>query len=157
MRPRYGAGIAASLVAEAVFALMVAAVSALRGMDPWRVVRMPASFVAGPSAVEPPGFVAGDVVLGLALHVGLAVLVGVVYAELLPRVGVRPVAGGLIAGAVLYGLGFWILPLSFPSWLAPFWLPPTGKVLQAVAHAVYGVAFGLAFRRLAAGGRSRPA
>ncbi len=156
MRPRFAAGIAASLAAEAVFALMVAAVSALRGMDPWRVVRMPASFVAGPSAVEPPGLVAGDVAAGLAMHVGLAVLVGVVYAALLPRVGVSPVAGGLIAGAVLYALGFWILPLSFPTWLAPFWLPPAGKALQAVAHAVYGVAFGVAFRRLAADGRTPP-
>lgn len=148
-RPRFAAGVAASLIAEAVFVAMVAAVSAARGMDPWRVVRMPASFLLGPSAIEPPGFVAGDVAVGLALHVGMGVLVGLVYAALLPRLGLRAVAGGLIAGAVLYLLGFWVLPLLFPSWLAPFSLPPLGRLLQAVAHAVYGVAFGVAFRRLA--------
>jgi hypothetical protein len=59
------------------------------------------------------------------------------------------VAGGLIAAAVLYLLGFWLLPLLFPVWLAPFWLPPVGRLLQVVAHAVYGVIFGLAYRRLA--------
>jgi hypothetical protein len=49
---------------------------------------------------------------------------------------------------VLYLLGFWALPLLFPVWLSPFWLPPMGRALQAVAHAVYGVVFGVAYRRL---------
>lgn len=56
--------------------------------------------------------------------------------------------GGLITGAVLYALGFWVLPLLFPVGLAPFWLPPLGKLLQAMAHAVYGVVFGFAYRQL---------
>lgn len=147
--PRYAAGVGASLVAEAVFMSMVAAVSWLRDMDPWAVVRMPASFLLGPSAVEPAGFVMGDVLLGLLMHMLLGVLVGVIYAALLPVLGLAPVLGGLLAGAVLYALGFWVLPLLFPAWLAPFWLPPSGRALQAVAHAVYGVTFGLAYRRLA--------
>lgn len=146
-RVSYAAGVAASLLAEAIFILMVAMIALLRGKDPWMVTRAPAAFVVGPEAIRPPGFVPADVALGLLMHLGLGIVVGLVYAALLPRLGISPVAGGLIAGAVLYGLGFWALPLLFPAWLAPFWLPPVGRALQAMAHAVYGIVFGWSFRR----------
>lgn len=156
-RPHYRAGVAASLIAEAVFILMVAMVSLVRGMDPWMVARMPGSFLLGPQAVQPPGFVPGDVLVGLLMHLGLGILVGVIYAALLPRLGISPIAGGLIAGALLYALGFWVLPLLFPDWLAPFWLPPLEKVLEVVSHAVYGVVFGYAYGRLDPGPPGRVA
>lgn len=146
--PNYGAGVVASLIAEAAFMTMVAIVSGMRGMDPWAVVSMPGSFLLGPAAAEPAGFVPGDVAAGLLMHVGLGVLVGLIYAALLPRLGISPIAGGIVAGTVLYALGFWALPLMFPAWLAPFWLPATDRMLQAVAHAAYGVVFGLTFQRL---------
>lgn len=149
-RVSYSAGVAASLIAEAVFIAMVMMVSLIRRKDPWMVTRVPASFLLGPDAVQPPGFVPGDVLLGLTMHAAMAVAVGLIYAALLPRVGVSPVAGGLITAAILYAMGFWVLPLLFPVWLAPFWLPPVGRMLQAVAHVVYGVAFGLAYKRLRA-------
>ncbi|MGH7465877.1 MAG: hypothetical protein ACREK1_11925, partial [Longimicrobiales bacterium] len=66
-------------------------------------------------------------------------------AALLPRVGVSPVTGGIMAGMLLYVFGFWILPLLFPSWLAPFWLPPLEKLLQGIAHVAYGIVFGWAY------------
>lgn len=144
----YRAGVAASLVAETVFMIMVAAVALVRGMDPWMVTRMPASFLLGPAAVHPPGFVPGDVLIGLLMHLWLGILVGLLFAALVPRLRLSPVVAGLIAGALLYGLGFWLLPQLFPHWLAPFWLPPTGRALQAVAHAVYGLVFGYAYRGL---------
>jgi hypothetical protein len=146
-RVSYSAGMAASLVAEAVFIATVAMVSWVRGMDPWMVTRVPASFLLGPEAVQPPGFVAGDVLLGMLMHLAMAIVVGLIYAALLPRLGLSPVAGALITAAVLYAFGFWLLPLLFPVWLAPFWLPPMGRMLQAVAHVVYGVVFGLVYRR----------
>lgn len=135
----------ASLTAEAVFMVMVAMVALIRRNDPWMVTRVPASLLLGPDAVQPPGPVPGDVALGLLMHLLLGILVGVLYAVLLPRLGVSPVVGGLIAGGVLYAFGFWVLPLLFPTWLAPFWLPPTGRALQAMAHAVYGWVFGAAY------------
>lgn len=156
-QPAYREGVIASLIAEAVFILMVAMVSLLRGMDPWRVARMPGSFVLGPRAVQPPGFVPSDVLIGLLLHLWLGVLVGVIYAALLPRRSVSPVAGGLITGAVLYVLGFWALPLLFPTRLAPFWLPSLDKAMQAVAHVVYGLVFGYAYRWLTPAGWVRRA
>jgi hypothetical protein len=149
IRPHYLAGVAASLAAEVVFIAMVMMVSWLRGKDPWMVTRMPGSFVLGPDAVRPPGFEPGDVLIGMLAHLLLGVLVGLIYAALRPRLGVSPVAGGLITGGILYALGFWILPVLFPGWLSPFWLPPTEKVLQVVAHAVYGWVFGMAFARFA--------
>lgn len=147
-RSHFRAGVAASLVAEVVFIAMVMMVAWVRGKDPWMVTRVPASMLLGPEAVHPPGFIPGDVAFGLLMHLLLAILVGVIYAGLLPRLGLSPIAGGLITGAVLYVIGFWALPLLFPSWLAPFWLPPTGRALQAVAHAVYGAVFGFSYRRL---------
>lgn len=138
----------ASLTAEAVFMIMVAGVALMRGKDPWMVARVPASFLLGTDAVQPPGFVTDEVAVGLVMHLVLGVLVGVLYAALLPRLGVSPLVGGLITGAVLYLFGFWILPLLFPVWLAPFWLPATGKLLQAIAHAVYGLVFGWVYRGL---------
>lgn len=147
--PAYGAGVAASLLGEVVFMAMVAGTAALRGNDPWTVVRVPASFLFGPEAVQPPGFVTGEVAVGLLMHLLLGIIVGLAYAALLPRLRVSPVAGGLIAGGVLYALGFWLLPQLFPDWLSPFWLPPEGRALQAGAHVVYGLVFGLAYRRWA--------
>ncbi len=147
-RPNFRAGIAASLIAESVFILMVATVALLRGMDPWMVARVPGSLLLGPTAVQPAGFVPGDVAIGLLMHLSLGILVGLIYAALLPRLRISAIAGGLITGAVLYALGFWILPLLFPVWLAPFWLPPMQKMMQAVAHAVYGWLFGYAYSRL---------
>jgi hypothetical protein len=146
--PRYGAGVLASLIAESVFLLMMAGIAWLRGMDPWRVTRMPATFIIGPDAVEPSGFVPEDVLLGLAMHLILSILVGLLYAFLLPRLGLSPLAGGVLTGILLYSFGSWILPLLFPNWLAPLWLPPAGKVLQLVTHMIYGVVFGLTFHRL---------
>lgn len=143
------AGVWASLTAEAVFIAMVAMVSAVRGMDPWMVTRVPGSFLLGPDAVQPPGFVSSDVLLGMLMHLWMGIMVGLIYAILLPRLDVSALAGGLIAGAVLYGAGFWLLPLLFPVWLSPFWLPTSGKLLQAVAHAAYGLVLGLSYRRLA--------
>ena len=148
-QPPYQAGIAASLIAEAAFIMMVMMVAWARSKDPWMVTRVPASFLLGPDAVQPPGFVPGDVAIGLAMHLALGIIVGIIYAALLPRLGLSPLVGGLVTAAVLYGLGFWLLPQLFPEWLAPFWLPPTGRALQAVAHVFYGLVFGIAYRRLA--------
>ncbi len=146
-RPRYAAGITASLIAEAVFIAVNMPILAVMGKDAWAVARMPASLVAGPSVMEPPGFAPADVLLGLGMHVALSILVGVVYAVLLPRLGVSRLVGGLIAGAVLYLLGFVLLPAVFPDWLAPFRVPPLMHMIEIITHAVYGVVFGLAFRR----------
>lgn len=148
-RPRYPAGITASLIAEAVFIAVNMPILAVMGKDVWAVARMPGSLVAGPSVMEPPGLVPADVLLGLGMHAALGVLVGLVYAALLPRLGVSPITGGLIAGAVLYLFGFIILPAVFPGWLAPFRVPPLMHMIEIITHAVYGVVFGLAFRRLA--------
>lgn len=149
-RTSFKAGVAASLVAEAVFIGVEMLVGWLRGKDPWMVTRVPGSFLLGPAATRPSGFVAGDVLLGLTTHLALAIIVGLAYAALLPRLGLSPVVGGLVTAAILYALGFWTLPLLFPHWLAPFWLPPMGRALQALAHAIYGVVFGWSFRAFAA-------
>jgi hypothetical protein len=148
-RPRYAAGVTASLIAEAVFIAVNMPILAVMGKDVWAVARMPGSLVAGPSVMEPPGFVPADVLLGLAMHAGLGIIVGVLYALLLPRLRLTPIAGGLLAGAVLYVLGFLILPAAFPEWLAPFRVPLVMHLIEVVTHAIYGVVFGWSYLRLA--------
>lgn len=129
--------------------------AAAQGKDPWHVTRAPASLLIGPDAVHPAGFVAPDVALGLAMHAVLGALVGVLYAALLPRLRLSPVAGGLVAGGVLYLLGSWVLPTLFPVWLSAMSKAPVERLVAAATHAVYGVVFGLAYR--AFGGRTGPA
>lgn len=128
--------------------VMVAGVAWWREQSPWQVVKMPATFLLGPQAVLPAGFAPQDIALGLAAHLGASILVGVLFAWALPRLCLAPLTGGLLLGGLLYLFGFWVLPLLFPHWLAPFWLPPPERALQALAHAVYGVIFGLTYRML---------
>lgn len=142
------AGVYAALAAEVVFIAVVFAMSLFAGLDPWRVFKMPASFLIGPAATSPEGFVSGDVFLGLLMHLLLASVVGVLYALLLGPLQLSPMAGGLLAAGLLYMFGFWLLPALFPDWLEPFRLPVAGKVMQAIAHLIYGVTFGLFFARL---------
>ena len=107
-------------------------VAIVQKSDPWGPSRMAAALLLGPEAVQPAGFVIGDVLAGLALHGGMAVLVGVLYALLLPRFRLSPITGGVATGMILYAFGFWVLPLLFPKWLSPFWLPLSGKFMQAL-------------------------
>lgn len=145
----YGAGIGASLVAETVFILATMPLLAVMGKDMWAVVRMPAVLAVGPGVLQPPGWVAEDVLFGGAMHAGMSILVGVIYAVLLPRLGVNAVIGGLIAGAVLYLFGFLILPAIFPEWLAPFRVSPVMHVAEIVMHAAYGLVLGWSYQRMA--------
>lgn len=115
--PRYGAGVLASLVAEAAFIVLVMALALIRGKDPWHVARTLGSLVIGPEAIHPPGFVLGDVALGLFMHVTLGTLVGLIYAAVLSRMKLSPIEGELIAGTVLWLMGSWVLPGLFPNWL----------------------------------------
>lgn len=146
-RVRYGAGIGASLVAEAAFVLFTMPILAAMGKDSWAVVRMPAAMVVGPEAMLPPGWAPVDILLGAAMHAGMAILVGVLYAVLLPRIGVSAVAAGLMAGATLYVVGFFVLPALFPEWLAPFRMSPVMHLVQIVMHGIYGFVFGWSYRR----------
>lgn len=148
-RVRYGAGIGASLVAETVFILSTMAVLAVMGRGLWTVVRIPAVLVVGPEAMQPPGWVPGDVLLGGVMHAGMAILVGMVFAVLWPRIGVSAVAGGFITAAVLYLLGFLLFPAIFPEWLAPFRVSPVMHSVQIAMHAIYGLVFGWSYRWMA--------
>lgn len=147
-QPRYAAGIGASLIAEAAFIVLTVPVLAAMGRDIWAVVRMPAALVAGPPVMEPPGWVPADVLLGLSMHVGLGIVVGIFYALLLPRLALAPIIGGLLAGGLLYLIGFLLLPGIFPDWLAPFRVPPVMHAVEVLLHAVYGAVFGFAYLRL---------
>lgn len=147
MRPGL-AGVSAAVLAEVVFTALVFGMRVLRGLDPWAAVKVPASFLIGPEAVRPVGFVPGDVALGVLAHLFFAGVVGSIYAAIVPRTALSPLAGGLLAGAILYGFGFWILPALFPDWLGPFSLPAEGRAGQALTHLVYGLALGFAYKRL---------
>ncbi len=148
-RIRYGAGIGASLVAETAFVLSTMSLLAVMGRDVWAVVRLPAVLAWGPKVTRPHGWVLEDVLLGAAMHAGLAILVGICYAVLLPRLAVSAVIGGLMAGAALYVLGFLVLPAVFPEWLAPFRVSPVMHLAQIAMHAGYGFVFGWSYRRTA--------
>lgn len=81
---------------------------------------MPRSSILGRAAAEPSGVVLADVAVVLLMIVVLGVLVGLLYAALLPLLSISLIRGGPVTGAVLYAHGFWALPLLFLGWLAPF-------------------------------------
>ena len=91
--PHYPTGVAASLMAEVGFLFLAVAAMWLQGKSPWMPPRMPATLIVGPRALHPPGFVPHNIVLGLLMHLWLAVLVGGLYAALRPRLRV-PRGGG---------------------------------------------------------------
>ncbi len=115
-------------------------------MSPWKVVKIPATFLLGPEAVDPVGFVLGDVLVGIGVHIGASV-VGMLFAWSLPRLRLAPLWSKLLGAGPLYLFGFWILPLLFPRWLSPYWLPPVGRLLQVMAHVFYGVVLGITYSR----------
>jgi hypothetical protein len=148
VREGYGAGVAATLVAEAAFVALTMGLIKARGKDPWEPTRASASLVFGPKVARPPGFVPGDVARGLSMHVTYSLIAGVIYAALLPRLRLSPVRGGLITGEVLYSLGSVILPATLGEWVEPMKKSPKENAVQVLTHAFYGVILGAVYDNL---------
>jgi hypothetical protein len=135
-------GALAGALAGGLSALWHLLAAAAAGGTAWIPVKGAAYPFLGLSAVTPE-FSAAAVVLGVALHVGISVGWGVLFAlvaGLVPRRLVVPLGGviGVGAWALMFHL---ILPLSDARGLVQALTP--GDV--AFAHVLYGLGLGLAY------------
>lgn len=133
-----GGGLAMTLVA----ALLTGALD----QDLWLQPKVIASLVLGSSAGEAAGFALAPVALGLLIHLGVAMLLGWLFAHFMHHIARLPSDFGVpeVAG-VVFGLLIWVvayfvvLPLAAPGLLSIY------APALLIQHLVYGASTGLLY------------
>jgi hypothetical protein len=140
------AGLIAGLAMGA--AALLIGVAYDQGADPWAPVKSIAGLVYPAAVVAQPGFVAGPVLAGTAIHLIVAMVLGAVFAVLYRGVLRLPFQLGIpwLMGGV-YGIAIWTLSLVLLPLISPV-MANAGKPAFMVAHVVYGVVLGLAYEAL---------
>jgi hypothetical protein len=140
------AGAIAGLAGGLAMALVGAVIALAVGADIWHTPKAIGSFLFGPAAVATPGFVAGPVLAGSILHVALSALFGAVFALLISRV-LRltteygaPVVGGLVFGALIWMIAYFVVAPLFNPLLLEVYAP--SFIIQ---NLVYGTVTGLVY------------
>jgi hypothetical protein len=127
-------GAIGGVVAGLVFALVTMAWTAAQGAGALAAFTMIASIPYG--GTEPQALTGGTIVLGLAIHMVLSIVYGVLFAWLLPRRASAGVAYGIGAafGLALYLVNFPLLGnLVFPVFLMAH------QVFEVLLHIAFGI------------------
>ena len=151
-RLNWKAAIWSGLIAGAIFLMVeMAMVAWLQGESPWGPPRMMAAIVQGESVLPPPAtFDLGIVAVAMMVHLALSVALGFVFAilhGLLDMTLARAIAAGTLFGLVVYFIDFHIMTAFFP------WFAMARNMVSLVGHAVFGLALGWAYHRLARASR----
>jgi hypothetical protein len=151
-RPDYAAGVIGGVIAgQSLSVLLMTVTALLLHMDVWVAPKMAYSLMAGPAAVR-PGFELGPVLAGLAIHLALSIVYGLVFASLAAGMPMDRGVLGALFGFSLYAVNLVILPALAPSWIGHLF--PATPVLHGAAiveHLVFGLVLAAcyrAFRRL---------
>jgi hypothetical protein len=136
------AGLSGGVAMTIVAALLTGALD----QDVWLQTKVIASLVLGPSVGTQAGFVAGAVLLGLVIHLGVAALLGALFELIMRRIGRLPTDFGVpeLTG-LAYGLVIWlaaffvIVPFVAPALLA-IYMPAF-----IIEHIVFGAVTGLVY------------
>src|SRR5207237_6314842 len=118
----------------------------LMGLDVWAAPKLAYSLLAGADAVR-PGFEAGPVLLGMAVHFALSIGYGIAFAWLAAETPLSPSLLGGFFGLSLYLVKLVILPSLLPHWIGHV-LPPNAT-MHAVAmaeHVVFGLMLAATYR-----------
>jgi hypothetical protein len=125
--------------------LSAALLASIKGYDIWFQLKSIVGLVLGPSAIAQAGFAAGPVLLGLAMHLVFAALLGAIFAIGMRQVlrlpsdfGV-PLVAGLVFGLLLWLGAFLALPTLLPQLVAVY---APAFIIQ---HIVYGTVTGLLY------------
>ncbi len=129
-------GAIAGIVAGLVFAAYEMVVTAaMMGTDAFFMpLRMIGAILVGPMALDPSYSLLSASLAGLAVHVPLAILFGVIFAVFAG--GLRSAATDTALGAV-FGLGLWLInfyviaPAAFP------WFLMSSPLVQVIGHTVF--------------------
>jgi hypothetical protein len=150
-RSRFGAGALAALLAECVFVALEVLLHSVTGKSPLDPLRMPAVLVIGSESLPASHLIASRLEIGILLHVALSILVGVLYAASVQRLGIGAISAGVATGLILYLLAFYVFPLAWPAWFADWNVTWTRKAVEALTHGGYGFVLGLAYGKMTSG------
>jgi hypothetical protein len=131
-----GVGAAGGIIAGIVFAAFeMLAAAALMGADAFFMpLRMIGAILIGPAALDPGYPLLSAALAGVAVHVVLAVLYGMIFAVITG--GLRSATTDILLGAA-YGFALWLFnfyvvaPAAFP------WFLDSPPVLQLIGHSVF--------------------
>ena len=110
----------ASIIGAVVFAVLeVVLVPLLQGKSPWAPLHMIGAIALGPSAMTAPdAFDLGVIGTAVGVHIGLAILYGVILAYIIATMTTgSAVVAGAIYGLALYFINFYGFTAWFP-WFA---------------------------------------
>jgi hypothetical protein len=110
----YSVGLKAGLAGGAAMAVVACLFGIVSHGSPWYPINLLAatgsSALAGATDVELDRFNLGGLILGSIVHASLSILVGVLYAALLPIFSRRPIlTGGLVAPVMMSGITWSLL------------------------------------------------
>ena len=141
-----GQGAIAGLIGGAFFLAFQMLAAAVTMGAAWAAfpLRMIAGILLGPGAIDPGSPIAVVSIAGGLTHATLAAAFGVLYASIVPR-RARRSATAMVARAVAYGIGLWIVNVyAIAFWAGwPWFLERTTPLVQLVAHALYAIPVGL--------------
>ena len=138
-------GALAGLVGGAAMASAAGLLAEAYGYDGWFQLKVIASLVLGPSAIGSAGFALIPVLIGLAIHLVVAALLGALFGIVtrrilrLPSDFGMPAVTGLVFGLMLWLGAYMVLPALAPQ-LMGIYAP--AFIIQ---HIVYGTVTGLVY------------
>ncbi len=138
----YTAGLVGGLLGGIVMTLPALAYGLLSGHGPWYPVNLVAATVLRPmqslTAQQAAVFNPLALLVGLAIHLGVATLVGLIFALLLPTLPGPPQIWALIVGPLLWLAAVWVfLPILNPLMAQLLDWPSF-----ALANLIYGLVMG---------------
>jgi len=137
-----GGGAVAGVVAGVVIELLLLARSAALHGDVWRSFKFGAYPLLGARVIA-PGFDAGAVALGLACHLAVSAVWGMLFALLVFGMSrLTTVVAGAIWGVVVWAVMYHVVLPLVGAGRVVRGVPITGAILE---HVIFGLAVGVAF------------
>lgn len=144
-------GIVGGIVAAIGMMMAEMIIAAAMGMDAFMPPRMIAGIALGKSAMEPSTPLMTAALTGMALHMLLSIVYGLIFAWLVASIRALQSTAAVIAAGAVYGLLLWLVNFYV---IAPpagwVWFPTMANpVQQIISHVVgFGVVLGVYFDRL---------
>jgi uncharacterized membrane protein YagU involved in acid resistance len=142
------AAVSAGLIAGLIFLILeLALVAFVQGESPWGPPRMIAAIAMGEEVLPPPAtFEPAIVAVGMLVHFGFAIVLGVVFAalhRLLDMSLPTAIAVGIIFALAVYFIDFYLFTAVFP------WFAMARNWMSILAHIVFGATLGWTYHALA--------
>jgi tetrahydromethanopterin S-methyltransferase subunit G len=146
-----GTGIIGGIVAGIAMAMVAMVWMLLAGQGFWRPMDVIASILLGEDTIN-PGFQMVPELVGMAIHMMLSAVFGLVFAFVVAHTSWS--SGAIVGAATAYGLLLWIVNVVIiDANFIPAGLSLAPTPLMIVVHLVYGLVLGLVLAPELSGGR----